>query len=586
MDPARSSDATSTTAQAVVRELVAAGVTHAFTVPGESFLGVLDALRDSPIRVIATRHEGGAAFMAEGFAKLARRPAVCLGTRAVGAANLAIGIHTAAQDSTPLLALVGQVRTDDRGREAFQEIDQVRFLGALSPYVVEPAAAADLPIAVRTALRHTVSGRPGPACVAMREDLLRVAVPPQESTTAALGSGALGSGALGSGALGSGACGDETEVVDGARPVGAREAPEWANSIPTTLTLLRRAHRPVLLTGLEVIADAAADLAVALAEREGVPVLSVWRRPDSFPNDHPNYAGMTGLSVLPGTRAALADADLWIVVGDRLDENTLAGYALPRTGTDVVHAWRGGGTIPGGIGIPAGAREFLEALVDASAADPAPVSPAREDYVRGLRHRWERESTPVPRPVADGYVDQFAVAAALRDLLPRDVVTVTDAGNFSGWPARYLRWREPGTFLGPISGAMGYAVPAAVGARLARPDRPVVAFVGDGGFLMTAAELQTAAREGIEVTVIVYDNERYNTIRMHQERQHPGRPIATHLGASDLAGVARALGAWAREVTSISDFATALPAALAYPGPAVVVVRCDPEQLAVSDWDQ
>ncbi len=543
-----------TVARAVVDELVDAGVTHAFTVPGESFLGVLDALRDSPIRVIATRHEGGAAFMAEAFGKLSRRPAVCLGTRAVGAANLAIGIHTAAQDSTPMLALVGQVRTSDRGREAFQEIDLAAFLATLSPYAVDPGAAADIPSAVRTALRHTVTGRPGPACVALAEDLLRAPAPERAPA--------------------------ETRS-EPSEPVTAEQA-------RAVLDLIRGAERPVLLTGVDVLATGSTPLAVALAEREALPILTIWRRPDSVPNDHPHYAGMTGLSSLPGTQAALAEADLWVVVGDRLDENTVAGYRLPGAGTDVVHAWLdAGGLEPRGrgIGIRTGVGAFLRALIDASMADPPDPAPARRDRVRSLRERWERESTPRPRPVAPGYADQFGVAAVLRSLLPAGAITVTDAGNFSGWQARYLRWSEPGTFLGPVSGAMGYAVPCAIGARLARPDRPVVAFVGDGGFLMTAAELQTAAREGVAFTLVVFDNERYNTIRMHQERRHPGRPVATTLGRSDLAEVSRGLGAWAEEVRSVEEFAASFPRALAHPGPAVVVVHCDPEQLAVADAD-
>lgn len=551
-----------TAARAIVAELVAAGVTHAFTVPGESFLGVLDALRDSPIRVVATRHEGGAAFAAEGFGKLARRPAVCLATRAVGAANLAIGIHTARQDSTPLLALLGQVATPDRGREAFQEIELASFLGTLSPYAVEPTHARDLAPAVREALRHTVSGRPGPACVALREDLLREPA-------------------------GERADGTDSEIASPPAP----DPPDGlaiAETARTALRLLRAAERPLLMLGVDVLAGAATPAAVELAAREGLGVVVTWRRPDAFPNDDPHYLGHPGLSALPCVRQTLAEAGLWVVVGDRLDENTCAGYTVPRPGTDVVHVWLDpAGVQPQGNGrgliAPVGA--FLDALLAASRADPAPPPAGRVEWLRTARARWEGQARPRPGAVAAGYVDQFAAAASLRRLLPPGAVLVTDAGNFSGWPARYLRFGEPGTFLGPVSGAMGYAVPAALGAKLARPDRPVVAVAGDGGFLMTAAELQTAAREGIDVTVVVYDNERYNTIRMHQERAFPGRPVATTLGASDLAGVARGLGAWAATARSIGEFDAALAAALAEPGPAVVVARCDPEQLAVGDAD-
>lgn len=333
------------------------------------------------------------------------------------------------------------------------------------------------------------------------------------------------------------------------------------------------------MLGVDVIASAATDLAVQVAERAGLPVMSVWRRPDAYPNDHPHWIGQPGLSVLPCVRSALADADLWLVVGDRLDENTLAGYTLPSPDTRVIRIH-----LDEGADIRCGAREFLKPLLTLVMNEPPMNAAARAARVAELRARWEVESIPRPRPggqIAQGCVDHNVVSDVLRRALPPGTVTVFDAGNFTGWPARYLRWNEPGTFLGPVSGAMGYAVPAALGAKLARPDRTVVGIAGDGGFLMTANELTTAVALDLDVTIIVLDNQEYGTIRMHQEREYPGRPIATVLQGVDCAALAAAMGARGFTATSCEDFEPALRAALAYEGPAVVHVRTDPTQRAV-----
>jgi acetolactate synthase I/II/III large subunit len=541
-------------ARNVVAALVAAGVDHAFTVPGESFLALLNELYDEPaIRTVATRHEGGAAFMAEAYAKVTRRPTVCMATRGVGAANLAIGIHTAHQDSSPVLALVGQVSTDARHREAFQEVDLQLMLGAISLWSLEPADATQLGELTYRAARVATEGRQGPVCLAYREDLLVEGVTATDFPTQ--------------------------------RP--SRPHPDAA-SVIETLRQIRAATTPVLLVGQDVVASHATPQLVALAEREGVPVVAVWRHPDAFPNDHPLYAGHSGLGSLPCVRSVLAEADLWVVIGDRLDENTTSGFSLPSPGTDVVHAYLDAGRLEPrgeGTGILTGADSFATSLLAASLADPIDMPAARAVWTRGVRERWEAQSTPRPQWVRPGYVDQFEVVAAMRRLLPPGTVFVTDAGNFSSWGARYLRWNEPGTFVGPVSGAMGYAVPAAIGAKLARPEAPVVAVAGDGGFLMSATELQTAAREAVPMTVVVFDNGTFGTIRMHQERHYPGRPIATHLGETDLVAFAESLGARGFGVTAIEAFEPALTEALAADGPCVIVVRIDPEQISVAMRD-
>lgn len=543
-----------TAAAAIVDELAAAGVDHVFTVPGESFLGVLDELYDRPdIRVVTTRHEGGAAFMAEAYGALTRRPAVCAGTRAVGAGNLAIGIHTALQDSTPMVALLGQVSSAARGREAFQEADLEAMLGTMTVWAHEPTTAAGLGPAAREAGRRALAGRQGPTALIVREDLLAQPVAPQQAAPV---------------------------LTERPRPTSAQ--------VSQALTMLADAERPVLLVGLDVVASDATELAVAFAERHGLPVVGIWRRPDAFPNDHSHWVGQAGLSRLPCVADVLAEADVWFVVGDRLDENTLAGYSMPRPDTRLVHVHLGEPT--GELPIRSGAREFLAAALDRPAPGVAPEPGTRHterlERVARLRATWERQSTPPPpRAVAEGCVDHNLVVTELARVLTPETVVVLDAGNFTGWAARYLRLTKPGTFLAPISGAMGYAVPAAIGAKLARPDAPVLAIAGDGGFAMTAMELATAAAEGLDVTVVVLDNGEYGTIRMHQERSYPGRPVATALTSIDVATLADALGARGFTVTGPGDLADTLRAAMAYAGPSVVHIHSDPAQRAVAEND-
>lgn len=542
-------------ARAVVDALVAAGVNHAFCVPGESFLGVLDALCDEPrIRVIATRHEGGASFMAEAYARLARRPAVCMGTRMVGAGNLAIGIHTARQDSTPVIALLGQVATAARHREAFQEAELAHVFAPVAKWAVEPPSAERLGELTLRAARTAISGRPGPVVVALREDLLNAPV--------------------------------ERPAF---RPLAVPRPAADPALVNETLRLLRAAERPVMLLGGGVLAAAASERYVQLAEAEQLPAMGAWRRPDAFPNDHPLYLGHAGLGAPRCVRQRLLGADLVLAVGTRLNEYASQHYRLPPAGCRFVHvdvAAEGlGGHAQADLACVADAGLFADALLAAAAAEPAPAGLLEARRARNAQDRaaWEVETEPSRGRARPGYVDQQAVVAHLRRVLPPDAIVTTDAGNFSGWPARYLRWTQPGTFLGPTSGAMGYGVPSAIGAKLARPQSPVVTFVGDGGFLMTGTELETAVRERLSFVALVCDNAQYGTIRMHQEREHPGRPIATALGEVDFAGFARSLGALGFSVRGDAEFPAAFDEALRADRPAVLHLRVDPEQLSVAD---
>lgn len=542
--------------RAVVKALVAAGVDHAFCVPGESFMGVLDALYDEPsIRVIATRHEGGAAFMAAAYARITNRPAVCMGTRMVGAANMAIGIHTARHDSAPVIALAGQVTTSARYREAFQEVDLAQAFGPFTKLAVEPPSADRLGEITLHAARVAISGRPGPVLISLREELLEETVPSEDFAPLE-------------------------------RP---RVGPD-RDTVLQALAVLRSAERPLLLLGGGVLAAGATEACIHLAERLGVPVMTVLRRPDAFPNEHAMYVGMTGGWAPCSTLDLIMGSDVIVAIGTRLNETATYDYKVPASGTRLVHV----DIDPASIGrhvapevaCVSDARLFAEALLAAAETQPIPAD-RRARWVersREARAAFERNTTLARRGRArPGYVDQQAVAWHLRRVLPKDTVVTTDAGNFGGWSHRYLRWSATGTFLAPTNGAMGYGVPAAIAAKLAHPERTVVSFIGDGGFLMTGTEIETAVRERLSFVAFVMDNQQYGTIRHDQERLHPGRRIATKLGPVDFAGLARSLGATGLAIRDDADLPGALEEALGSGGPALIHVPVDPEQLSVND---
>jgi acetolactate synthase-1/2/3 large subunit len=546
---------TTTAGRAAVQALLTLGVDHAFCVPGESFLGLLDALYDEPrIRLIATRHEGAAAFMAEAYAKLTRKPTVCMGTRMVGGGNLAIGIHTARQDSSPVIALLGQVATRERYREAFQEAELSAVFGPAVKWAVEPPRADRVGELVLRAGRLAVSGRPGPVVVALREDLLAESVEP---------------------------------LAERAAYQPPKPAPDPA-CLARALGLLRGAHRPVMLLGGGVLAAGASDAYVHLAEAEQLPVIAAWRRTDVFPNAHPLFLGQVGLAGPRCVGQRLREADVLLAVGTRLNEYTSLGFQVPGPSTRFIHvdlsAEGLGGQGLADVACQADAGLFAQALLSAARADPAPADllTARGERNRADRATWEAQTTPGRGNARPGFLDQQALAAELRCALPPEAIVTTDAGNFGGWPARFLRFEQPGTFLGPTSGAMGYGLPAAIAARLARPDQPCLALVGDGGFLMTGNEIETAVREQAPCVVLVFDNAQYGTIRMHQEREHPGRQIATALGAVDFAAMARALGAQGSTVRDEQEFSPAVRDALASGQTTLLHLPIDPQQISVA----
>ena len=531
--------------QAVVECLHRNGIGAAFTVPGESFLAVLDAFYDRPdIRVVATRHEEGAGFAAEGYAKASGRTGVCMATRAVGAGNLAIALHTARQDSTPVLALIGQVARSRRHREAFQEVDLAGVFAPMVKWSVEIGEAARVPDLMARALRLAQSGRPGPVLVALPEDVLT----------------------------------EEAEMTFRGPAPRLRSRPDPAE-VERAARLLAAAQRPALIVGGGVLRAAATPQAVALAERLQAAVYTAFRRFDAFPNDHPLYAGPLTLGVAGTLLEPLREADVVVALGSRLSEVTTQDYRLPLPAAALIHADIDpdtvGASLEPTVGLLGDARLVAEDLLAAL----GPGTGSARPWAEAAHREYVRLSTP--QPLRGSPAEPEGIAAALRAALPSEAAIVTDAGNFAPWLYRFVPHTRPGTMFGPTSGAMGYAVPAAIGVKVASPDRPVLAVAGDGGFGMTMAEVQTAARLGLSgFAVLVLDNGLYGTIAAHQRRQYPGRPVATALGQADFAEVARGLGAHAETVESNDAFPAALERALRGDRPAVLHVPIPPDRLS------
>ena len=547
-----------TVGRLVAEALRTAGVRYAFMVPGESFLGLVDGLTAVGIRVIATRHEGGAAFMAEAHGNLTGRPAACVGTRAVGASNLAIGIHTARQDSSPMFALVGQVERAHRGHEAFQEIDQVATIGGLAKWAAEPTKAADVPGILTEALRQVVGGRPGPVLLSLPEDLLDEPAP-----------------------------GDGRIAVDRGGPARPSDS-----DIRAVIELLASAERPVILAGGGVLRARTSTDLLRFGELLQVPIIAGWRRADVISNDHPLYLGMAGLGAAPSVRERLLSADAMLVIGSRLNEPTswddsVPGASTPWAWVDIEPHAPHGPRAPE-LTITADARTFLRAandrLVGRAVLDAEKVR-RRQAHNEADRAAWEASS------MVDAGAESWSgpgvhpgkVITTLRAVLPDDAILTTDAGNFAGWAGRGFRFRRPGTFVGPTSGAMGYAVPAAIAASLVHRDRPVVALVGDGGMGMTMAELETATREGARIIVLVFDNERYGTIRMWQTRRGSGEGVGTELGPVDFVSIARGLGARGVRVERDGDLEPALRQALAEERSTVIHLALDRAWVSVDE---
>ena len=524
----------------IAESLAAAGITHAFAVPGESYLPLLDAMRDVDVRLVTCRHEAAAANMAEAAAKLTGRPGVAMVTRGPGATHAAIGLHTAQQDSTPLLLLVGQVGEDMLGREAFQEVDYGQLFGGIAKRVVtlrEPDRVAEQ---MASALAATLSGRPGPVVVVLPDDRLARQA--------------------------------EGAAIAPARP--ADPAPS-ADAVDAIGTLLAAADRPVLMLGGPLWTADDSALAQRVAERLGLPVVTSWRRKDRFDNAHPHYAGELGLGANPALVAAVKSADLLLVVGARLTENATQGYALidqAFAAERLVHVCADpealGRTWQPRLAVQAAAGPTLAAL----AALPARDRAGWLAELAALHKAWTE-----PTQVQAG-VNPAQVVRTLSTLLPDDTIYCNGAGNFAAWLHRFHLHRQPHTQLAPTSGAMGYGVPAGIAASLLHPGRQVVVLAGDGDFLMAAGELATVAHEGATPLFVVMDNGQYGTIRMHQARDFPGRPSGTRLTNPDFADFAQSFGLHGETVRTTPEFAPALERSRGKA--ALIHVLVDPDEIS------
>lgn len=521
------------------------GVTRVFSVPGESFLAALDGLFESGIENIVCRQEGGAAMMAEAHGKFTGTPGVLFVTRAPGATNASSGIHVAMHDSTPMVVFVGQIDSGHRDRAAFQEVDYRQFFGGLAKWVAEVDDTARLPEYISRAFHVAQSGRPGPVVLAVPEDVLSA----------------------------------EADVAD----IPTRTLPPMTVADETAMAvveLLTQSEKPLIVVGGPGwTAEASADL-TRFAEAQGLPVAASFRRQDYMDNRHPNYVGDLSVGMRPGLKAALAEADTLVILGSRFGDVTSGGYAVDPAapGLTIIHVHPDpdelGRVFRPDLAITATAPAMLAKLAKIN----GPAKPSWAAWRARLRAGYEAWLTPLETP---GAVKLENVVKELGRLIPDDAVIANGAGNYNMWLHRYHQFTRPKTYLGATSGSMGYGFPAAIAAAL-ETGKLAVAWEGDGCFQMTLNEMSTAVQHGAQVVVIVANNGRYGTIRMHQERKYPGRVSGTELANPDFAALARAYGGHGEVVKRDAEFAPAFERAVASGGVAVIELRLDPEALTTT----
>jgi acetolactate synthase-1/2/3 large subunit len=530
-----------TAAQALVDQLVINGVQHVFCVPGESYLPVLDALRDRDIAVTVCRQEGGAAMMAEAVGKATGRPGVCFVTRGPGATNAAHGVHIARQGSTPMILFVGQVDRAVRDRDAWQELDYRAVFGSMTKWTAEIDDPDRMSEYVSRAFHTAANGQPGPVVLALPHDVLTLPVSAPDAPPF-----------------------EPVETSPGAAEMAALQR------------LLAEASAPFVLLGGSRWDETARAEVMAFAERFELPVATGFRRLPLFDPLHPNYAGDLGLGANPKLVARAKAADLLLVIGARISEVTSQNYSLlevPAPRTRLVHVFPGaeelGRVWRPQLAIHATPTRFAAALAGLTPPNtPAwrgAAATAHADYLA-----WSEAPTPQP-----GEVNLAEIMIWLREHLPEDAIICNGAGNYTGWIHRFFRVRRFGGHFAPNSGSMGYGVPAAVALQRLNPGRRVLSINGDGDFLMNGQEFATAVQYGLPIVVLVLDNACYGTIRMHQEREYPGRVVATDLRNPDFAAYARAFGGFGATVERTTDFAPTFEAAIASGLPSILHVKFD-----------
>lgn len=541
-------EATTTGARLVVDALVANGVERVFCVPGESYLAVLDSLSDetSKIETVVCRHEAAAANMAEAIGKLTGKPGVALVTRGPGATHASIGVHTAFQDSTPMILLIGQVAREQMDREAFQEIDYRRMFGQMAKWVAQIDDARRVAEYLSHAFHVAMSGRPGPVVLALPEDMLSGAIPAAEAQPIA-------------------------------PPAQRVQASPSAAQMERVRELLAGAKKPFVIAGGHGWNTQACADFQRFVENWQLPVGLAFRFQDTLNNEHPNYAGDVGLGINPALAKRIREADVLLALGPRLGESTTGGYTLfdiPKTKQTLIHVHQGaeelGRVYAADLPIVSGLAEIAALLAEL----PAPEQPAWAGSAAEAHEAWHAWRKPLPMP---GDVQLGEVMQQLRARLPDDAIVTNGAGNYATWLHRHFAYRHFRSQLAPTSGAMGYGVPAAIAAKSLYPSRTVVALAGDGCFMMASSELATAMQYGLNVVFIVVNNAHYGTIRMHQERHYPNRVHGTQLTNPDFAAFAQSFGAHGEVVTATTQFAPALERALTAGKPALIEIRVPKE---------
>ena len=533
--------------QLVVSALLTHGARTVYCVPGESYLPVLDALYEArnQIQLVVCRQEGGAANMAEAFGKLTGEPGICMVTRGPGAANAAIGLHTAYQDSTPMLLLIGQVGSDFVEREAFQEVDYRRMFGQSAKWVAQIDRADRVEEMMSHAFHLATSGRPGPVVLALPEDMLLAQAAP----------------------------------LTLARYQRVAASPSAAQ-ITQFQELVSHGKRPLAMLGGSGWTQKACSDILSWAEKNTIALCTSFRCQDLVPNQHPLYVGHAGIGIASGLAEMIRQADPLIAIGPRLGEMTTAGYSLiraPRPDQRLIHVHAGadelGRVYQADLMINSGMPEFAEML---SRMPASPSNSSAQAWAELGRSQFEADTQPGP---ASTSLDLAAVVTMLQAQLGDQTIIANGAGNYTGWVHRFWRYGGLRTQLAPTSGAMGYGVPAAIAAKLEYPDRHVVCFAGDGCFLMTGQEFATAVQYHANVLIFVVNNGMYGTIRMHQEREYPERVWGTDLVNPDFAALARAYGGHGETVRQTAEFLPALNRAMASQKPAIIELVVDPEQI-------
>ncbi len=532
----------------LVEALVHNGVDTVYCVPGESFLPVLDALSDAAgIRTIVTRHEGAASNMADAYGKLTGRPGICFVTRGPGATHASNGVHTAKQDSTPMILFIGQIDADFREREAFQEVDYRQMFGGLAKWVTEIDSVDRIPEIIAKAFSIALSGRPGPVVIALPEGVLFGDAPPAQAPLATI--------------------------------IQAAPQPE---SMEQLRTLLINAQKPLVIVGGTAWDERACVQLKRFVTAWNVPVSASFRRQDLFDNRDDHYCGMLGIGVAPKLAERVTRADVLLVIGSRLGEMTSSGYTLvksPQPEQTLIHVHPDpeelGRVYHAALPINAGMRAFAAALDQLA----PPRKLAWGDWTHAARQDYLVHSTPQALDPRHNGVDLAKVVAHLNEILPDDAVIANGAGNYTAWVHRFYRYRQPFTQLAPTNGAMGYGFPAAIAAKLRFPARTVISFAGDGCFMMYPQELATAMQFGAPLVLIVVNNGMFGTIRMHQERQYPTRIVATQLVNPDFVALARSFGAHAQRVEHSDDFPAAFERAQQAGVAALIELKVDPRQI-------